>query len=115
MRRRFAEDIRKSYPYRPGRDPRSIELYQELRDKGITWNNFLENLDERTDEEITCIMNNALHNMCRWWIYEDRDKRPEVTDRQRAEEIRDEVVRFIWIGWDQKDVPSRFWKDESEA
>lgn len=115
LRRRFAEDIQKSYPYSPGRDPRSIELYQELQDKGITWSNFLENLDERTDEEITCMMNNTHHNMCRWWIYKDRDKRPEVTDRQRAEEIRDEVVSFYWIGWDQKDVPSRFWKDESEA
>ena len=91
---RFAKDIRNSYPYRPGRDPRSKELYQELTERKVNQKNWLTMLNQLSDEEITCMLNNANQANLRFWLQEDRQKNPQCPDRLRAENIRDGIIQF---------------------
>ena len=62
--------------------------YKELSERGITKNNWLEHLDEMEDSEITAMLNidPPVNREC---LDEERKARPSLTDRMRAEGMRD--------------------------
>lgn len=64
---------------------RYFSPYREMRERGITQENWLDNLDRMTDSEITAMMNiDPRHQM---WE-ESRQANPSITDRQRAEGLK---------------------------
>lgn len=60
----------------------------QLKQKGITQENWLQNLDSLSDPEITALLN---QNAGKWQkrLDEERVAQPSVTDRARAECLRD--------------------------
>ena len=57
-----------------------------IKNKGLTMDNYLQHLDEMTDEEITFMLN---QEPGRERLDEERKARPSITDRSRAEFLRD--------------------------
>ena len=57
-----------------------------IKAKGLTLDNYLQHLDEMTDEEITFMLN---QEPGRKRLDEERKARPDITDRSRAEFLRD--------------------------
>lgn len=95
IRVEWAKKIEETYPYKPGCDPHSKQLRREVWRQGkVDSRNWLDKLDDLTDEEITSLVPYIANFNCYHWIVEDRVRRPEVSDRQRLEEVRDKVVEF---------------------
>ena len=69
----------------------SMSPYQELMESGITEENWLDNLDNLADEEVTAMLNLAVKDR-RWDLDDSREKFPNITDRQRAELMRGFVI-----------------------
>ena len=57
-----------------------------LQRKGVTQENWLQHLDELTDEEITSLLDREPN---RGQLDEEREARPDISDRTRAEFLRD--------------------------
>lgn len=62
------------------------ELIAGMAERGILFNNYLSHLDEMTDEEITAMLNREPR---RDGLEEERKAQPSITDRTRAEFMRD--------------------------
>ena len=65
--------------------------YKEMRERGITEENWLDNLDSLTDKEVTAMLNLSSKNR-KGNLDEERKASPDISDRQRAELIRDFVL-----------------------
>ena len=61
-------------------------LEASIKLKGLTQDNWLEHLDEMTDEEITYMLDREPDAKV---IAEERKARPSLSDRTRAEFLRD--------------------------
>lgn len=61
--------------------------FRELQERGITQENWLNHLDEMTDEEITPMLNREVKGMLPS-LEAARKARPEITDRERAETMK---------------------------
>lgn len=60
--------------------------YRESSERGITQENWLNNLDKMSDSEITAMLDvDSRHEL---W-QEDRKAHPSTSDRQRTEGLRD--------------------------
>lgn len=64
--------------------PYSVEA--SIKAKNLTMDNYLDHLGEMTDEEITYMLN---QEPGRKRLDEERRARPDITDRTRAEFLRD--------------------------
>lgn len=65
---------------------KKIPLPDQIRAKGLTMDNYLDHLDEMTDEEITYMLN---QEPGRKRLDEERKADPSISDRTRAEFLRD--------------------------
>ena len=95
IRRFLAKKVCEAYPYRPGKDPRSIALLEEIKARGINFSNWLSCLEDLTDEEVTCMLDH-----CRFplsiWIEKSRNSPLRYSDRSIAERIRDGADKYSW-------------------
>ena len=64
--------------------PSNIE--KSIKAKGLNLDNYLQHLDEMTDEKITYMLDQEPGKVR---LDEERKARPEITDRSRAEFLRD--------------------------
>lgn len=65
---------------------KNIPLPEKIRAKGLTMDNYLDHLDEMTDEEITFMLN---QEPGRERLDEERKADPSISDRTWAEFLRD--------------------------
>ena len=79
-------EAKKEHPYNVLKSP-----FRELEQRGITLENWLDHLDEMTDEEITPMLNLAVKNRLPH-LEEERKASPDISDRRRAEIMRGFVI-----------------------
>lgn len=65
---------------------KKIPLPEQIRAKGLTMDNYLDHLDEMTDEEITYMLN---QEPGRELLDAQRRADPSISDRTHAEFLRD--------------------------
>ncbi len=65
---------------------RQLNVEDSIKKKGLTLDNYLQRQDEMTDEEITYMLN---QEPGRARLDEERKAWPSITDRSRAEFLRD--------------------------
>jgi hypothetical protein len=63
-----------------------MDIEKSIQTRGLNLDNYLERLDEMTDEEITYMLN---QEPGREKLDEERAACPEISDRTRAEYLRD--------------------------
>lgn len=69
--------------------PPGERIREKLRARGITQKNWLQHLDDMTDQEITIFIDAEVGPKELKKLNEQRKARPSITDRMRAEGMRD--------------------------